>query len=312
MEGFLLKRNKQGHRVIRLHYSADPDKNPSTEKGKSWFETESRKYIGGTSDLKWRREMEIDFSAGSGELVFPWFLEAEPQLCIDPVPMRAEGWSFYGGLDWGTRNPAVLEVFAESPDGVFVNVWELFVERITVREFARKIKECPFYQHLQWIACDPTIFNETVARKDGFTSIASMMNDVSEVGEYCIDKLMAAHGRSDEDGIIRFKNLTLEEPCRMRFFKTCSNMIREVRNLKYPEQKGNQNQSEKILDKDNHCWDAWKYFVLSHPTASKPVEEIKYGTIDYYNRVSDLAAMMARSSGRSIQEEFNEIYGQRI
>lgn len=312
MDGLLLKYNQQKHRVARLHYSADPDKNPATEKGKAWFEAETRKYLGGTSDLKWRREMEIDFSAGSGELVFPWFLDAEAHLCIDPIKLDGGKWNFYAGLDWGTRNPAVMQVVAENTDGVFVNCWELHCERITLREFARKIKECPYYGQIQWIAADPTIYNETVARKDGFTSIASMLNDVNEVGEFTIDKLMAAHGRSDETCINRFKNMVLQEPVRLFFFRTCENMRRELRNLKYPEVRSGAGVTEKIQDKDNHSWDALKYILLSHPSAANVYEEVKIGTIDYYNKVAELATLMSRDNGMSIQDNFNELYGQRI
>ena len=251
IEGLMKKKNKQGQTVLRLHYTADPDKNPTTEKGKIWFEREAKKYLEGVNDLKWRREMEIDFSAGSGELVFPWFLEKEKDLVFSPHELD-DTWTFYAGLDWGTRNPTVFEVFAESPKGIIVAVWELYVERMPIKELAKNIKACPFYKKLQWIAGDPTLWSETVAKQDGFTSIAEMLQDNVITQGNVIDKLMPAHKRSDETAIVVVNQLIQDK--RLFYFSECSCLINEMRNLKYPERKEYQNETEKIMDKDNHCY----------------------------------------------------------
>jgi hypothetical protein len=60
-----------GFRVLRLHYSADPDKDPATKPGEAWY-AEARR---GMPDARWRQEYELDYGALSGQLVFPTFEE---------------------------------------------------------------------------------------------------------------------------------------------------------------------------------------------------------------------------------------------
>lgn len=296
--------NSSGHPVLWLHYSADPDKN------EAWIAQEELKYVdGGRNSIRWRGEMEMDFEAGSGELVFTTFTENKDRIIVDPFPID-ESFVLYGGMDWGTRNPVAFHVYAESVDKRFFAVWEYYAERQPLFSVAQAIRSCPFYDRLQWIACDPTMFNETVARKDGFTSIAEMLSDEEIVGENTITKLMPAHGRSDETGINVTKNMWASDPVQFQIFSTCGNLIREIQNLKYPTRTGRKNATEKIVDKANHCWDDWKYFRLSHPFAAIKETKAKYGTVQYLNNVSDLSAQIAEQSGKPIQEVFNDLYGQ--
>jgi hypothetical protein len=467
LEGLLVKKNQQGHKVIRLHYTADPDKNPLTQIGQEWFEKEVSKYIGGTGSLGWRREMEIDFGAGSGELVFPEFFDMQDTLTCPPFEID-DTYNLFGGFDWGTRNPLSFHVYAESLSHRFFSIWEYFDEHKPVPYVARRIRECPYYERLQWIAADPSIWTENISKRDGFTSVASMMQDEEEVGEeFVIDKLAPAHDRSDVSAINKFKSLWSIAPPKFVFFRNCVNQINEFKNLKYPERRETMNETEKILDKDNHCysadtyiltkagwkkftelqkvdavavwgtegilayevpkeilsydydgemcelendwvsfsvtpnhkmwvadqasaaigkpefkrvsvgdlppvswisrsvmghgrekypsvlcqltkdkikrvpykgkvycvntdsgvvyvkrhgkgmwcgqsWDDAKYFILSHPYAKSMEEKPKFGSIKYINEISNLAADLAANSGRSIQEEFNELYGQQL
>lgn len=304
MQGIILKRNKQGHKVVRLHYTADPEKAKQ-----EWIDHEAAKYVGGRNSLMWRREMEIDFKAGAGELVFPEFGEMENELCVDPFDID-ETYNLFGGFDWGTRNPFSFHVYAESTDNQFYSIWELYNERWTVPQVAQAIYKCPYYSRLNWIAADPTIWTENISKKDHFTSVASMFQDEEEVGTFVIDKLMPAHDRSDVSGINKVKSLWMGK--KLKFFKSCPVQISEVKNLKYPERKENVNETEKILDKNNHSWDDLKYFVLSHPIAKTLVQRPKYGTMAYINAISREAAEMADVTGRSVQECFNELYGKTL
>ena len=309
MDGLQVKKNSRGHMVIRLHYSADPDKNPSTPEGRKWLETASSKYMGGVNDLKWRQEMEIDFKAGSGELVFPNFVTDQDRFVIDPFRLD-DTFVYYAGLDWGTRNPVSFHVYAESVDKRLFSVWEYYAERRPVVEVCRAIRECPYYEKLQWIAADPTIWSETVAKKDGFTSIAEMMQDTDEVGDFTIDKLMPAHGRSDESCINRVKNLWTATPAKLQIFKTCPYQIEELRSLKYPQRKDTVNEAEKILDKNNHAWDDMKYFLLSHPYAATQNRQIPFNTLEYYNEVAETAARISEKTGQDYQTVFYSLYGE--
>lgn len=308
MDGLAFKRNQQGHNVIRLHYSADPLKNPQTPVGREWFDSETKKYIGGTGSLAWRREMEIDFGAGAGELVFPEFFDMESELTCTPFNID-DTYNLFGGFDWGTRNPLSFHVYAEDRNHNFFSIWEYYDERRPVPYVAKMIRECPYYDRINWIAADPTIWSETISKKDGFTSVADMMQDDEEVGEYTIDKLMPAHDRSDVSGINKFKSMWSVKPVRFTIFRNCTYQIGEFKNLKYPERKETTNETEKILDKNNHTWDDAKYFILSHPYAKTFETRPKVGTLAYINEVSDMASDIASRTGRSLQEVFNDIYG---
>ena len=70
MQGVSLRRVPEGQpgagmAVLRLHYSADPER---------WSEEQVRRLRGTyTSDARWRREMEVEYEALEGELLYPEF-----------------------------------------------------------------------------------------------------------------------------------------------------------------------------------------------------------------------------------------------
>jgi len=316
VDSLLLKTNKQGHRIVRLHYSADPGKNPETDTGAKWFKEWSNRYVGGAGSLGWRSEYEIDFGAGSGELVFPEFYEKENEICIAPFEVP-EAFTLFGGLDWGNRNNVSFHVYAVAPDLTFFSIWEHYVggRETNVYKMAKVMKhECPYYDRLQVIYYDPSMNKEDQQREslDDKTSIARMFQD--EVGdEDAIDKLATANGRSDVAAIQKTRLLWFGQPKpRFYVFRTCGNQINEFRNLKYPERRETTNELEKILDKDNHAWDEWKYFLLSNPYSCDLEARPEFGSIGYLNRVAGLAAEMAAISGKSVQEEFNDLWGRKL
>lgn len=80
---------------VRLHYSADP------EKDDIWARKHSVRY-GGMNSPKWRREMEIDYTAVRGQPVYP-------MLCQTHIKHKLfdKKWAFYRVLDHGIRHPTV-------------------------------------------------------------------------------------------------------------------------------------------------------------------------------------------------------------
>ena len=46
---------KEGIRIWQIHYSADDEKDPSTEVGSHWLRNELMGYPGGTDSPKWRK-----------------------------------------------------------------------------------------------------------------------------------------------------------------------------------------------------------------------------------------------------------------
>ena len=299
-------RNKSGHAIYRLHYTDDPDKNPSTEKGKKWVNLAESLYPGGKNSLGWRREMEIDPYAGAGELVISEFIEREDETIVDPYEIP-ESSTLFGGLDWGSHNPISFHVYEFTRDNVCTSIWEWYDVGKSPSAVCQAIRMCPYYDRLQWIAADPTMWTENQHTNRGLTSIARMFyEDVPD--DLKVDKLIAAHYRSDQLFIQKMKERLNATPIRFRVSKVCSVQIRELRNIRYQEASELKNSSEKIVDKDNHSWDDAKYCLLTHPSAQVHEKKQKLGTFGYLNEMSEQAAEIAEQTGQDVQTVFNDIY----
>ena len=103
----------EGIKMVRIHYSADPAKNPDTPGGAAWLKTELQGYQG-ENDPRWRKEMMIDFDAHGGQLLFPYLLEYQSQIFVQPY--EVQGLRLIAGLDYGTRNPSAFEVLAQEQE----------------------------------------------------------------------------------------------------------------------------------------------------------------------------------------------------
>lgn len=310
-KGLRKTKNSLGQTVLWLHYSADPLKDPDTPEGKKWVDAESANTVGGKSGLKWRAEMEMDFSAGSGEIVFPEMSEKRDKIVIPPFRVD-ETYLLYAGMDWGTKNPTSFHVYAESPSKQFFSIWEFYEAgpHVTVSYVADVIRNvCPYYDRLQWIALDPRAYNATQSTKTGFTTIGEQFNDEEYVGDNIIDKLMPAHGCQDISMINRVRNMWAADEPKLKIFNTCHHQINELQNLIHPPSDGRTNFRETIVDKNNHSWDDLKYFLESHPYATRSEEKPKFGTIGYLDRVLDIARDAADKNGTDVQDEFNSRWG---
>ena len=85
----------------QLHYTADPDKDPSTPKGKEWYDSVSA----GFPVEGWKREMEIDWTTMEGKPVYSQFSMKQV------VEGLRETWTpdqvLYRGWDFGYHHPVV-------------------------------------------------------------------------------------------------------------------------------------------------------------------------------------------------------------
>ena len=79
---------------IRIHYTADP------EKDEQWVRRHSARY-GGVDSPKWRREMEIDYTAVRGQPVYPMLCDAHKRI----LPLS--GQTIFRVVDHGIRHPMV-------------------------------------------------------------------------------------------------------------------------------------------------------------------------------------------------------------
>lgn len=297
-----LRRNQNGHAIVDLHYGYDPDKNNET-----WISKAEKAYPGGRNSLAWRREMEMDWSAGIGELVFDFFTKYEKDIIVDPAEPALTS-ELFGGFDWGDNNPCSFHVYEYMQNGTVKVIWEWYQKNIPSAVAAgQAVRMCPYYDKLQWIAADPMIWTDNQYSQTGKTSLYRILTeDISE--EYRIDKLMQAHNRNDSLMIQKMLIRLQEKPPTFKISKLCPNMIKEFKNLRYKESKADVNSTGKIVNKDNHTWDDAKYFLLSHPSSKNLEPTKKLGTYGYLNDITEEAETIARRTGQSVQDVFSDLY----
>jgi hypothetical protein len=92
------RRTRSGVEVLRLHYSADPERNLN------WVSQERQKY---SSRAAWDREQEIIHHPGGGELLFAEILNrhADKIIIRDSRFQIPPFWKRIGGFDHGKTNP---------------------------------------------------------------------------------------------------------------------------------------------------------------------------------------------------------------
>jgi hypothetical protein len=183
---------------------------------------------------------------------------------------------------------------------------------------AKAVRGCVWYDRLEWIAADPSIWDRNQYKKDSMTSLAAMLQE--EVApENQLDKMMRAHERSDQRFIQKFSSLAMHkskmadgtevaDPMILIDEDGCPNFLRECRNLRYQEVSPDKNSSEKLVDKDNHLADCAKYMLLSNPEAQVLTRRPAHGTIARAIETDRIARMRADEFGTDYQEEFSNAY----
>lgn len=259
-EGLKIVRNaKNRFCVVTLLYTADPAK-----RSQEWL-AEAK---AGMHPAKFAQEFLIDYTALYGEKVFPEISAGRDKIIIqEPYLEFSPEQVFWGGFDYGARNPSSFHVYTIY-DGVVYSVWELFEPCRNVAEFAQKILECPYYGKLKYIAADPSIwYNNTQAREGNVTSVYALLT------ENKVHKLLK--GVTDEASwlaMMRNHWADPEEPT-FQIFSRCVNQIREFEAAIFVSTSERllqtQNYREAISDHDNHSLDDCKYFMNSRPRLAR-------------------------------------------
>lgn len=264
MKGVEKWRTPLGFYVCQVHYSADPDKDPSTEKGLAWY----NKVRLGMPEEKWRKEYEIDWFALSGSLIYPMF--NRNLHVIDPFRIPEE-WTKYMAIDPGLRNPtAALWAAVDKEDDIYF-FEEYYQPERTVREHAECIK-----------AIEKRLgFKSTPFRLiDPAASARNIINKKSVVDEFKSFNLYCKAANNDVDygvGMVQ-QNLSPdpETGCpRVYFFSSLKNTISEIMNYRYEEISAKvaerKDPSEKPVKKRDHLMDCLRYILAEKPRYYKPV-----------------------------------------
>jgi hypothetical protein len=297
--GVVAKRAAEGL-VFRVHYTADEQRDP--ERNPEWIKTERKKY---SSQNVWDREQEIIHEAGGGERLFAQVLGRwGEKILIDaeesgfrPSPY----WKRVGGFDHGKANPTAALVGCMDQDGVLYILGEYYQPGLSPRQHRPNLQQLNGFAEAE-VYADPSIFYETQAQSDGtFKAIADLYIEDG------ITNLVRAPNNNELTGMERILKhwLELDErepslrivcPRWMREIarpvygvhnEGCPNLLWELKRARREELSAGQlvtkNQTEKIVDKDNHLRDCLKYIVSAflepetqspHVRALEAIQEI--------------------------------------
>ena len=261
----IVKNDKNKFCVVTLHYTADPGKRSAE------WKTEA---MAGLSAAKFAKEYEIDYEAMFGERVFPEVVVNREKIVVkSPYPEFGESLTYWGGFDYGIRNPSSFHVYTNI-DGCLYAIWELYEPCKNIIEFANKLKCCPYWGKLKYVAADPSMWeNRSHSMRTGV-----VMSVVDQFVEQGVNKFVK--GNNDEItwiGEMRRLWGNSEDPL-FRIVDTCPFMIKEFETAVFvgmtERAAVNSNYREAIVDKDNHAMDDCKYFVNSRPNVES--RKVKY------------------------------------
>lgn len=302
----------RGIPVLTLHYSADPRRDPETPEGALWVQRQRNDY---PSQGDWDREMEIDDLAGGGELLLNPLLKAYAKLIIitDPAWKPNPRWDCVEGFDHGVSNATAMVKKYIDFNGDRYLCGEYYNWRRDPRgpdpgwsneiwQNAPGLNALHALRKPRWCFADPSIFNQksqaqkdgtfafvnTIYRENGVKFLQSYPESLTRSDESYMTRLREHWGGLDVDGM----RPTLYIVCRNETgFRQpgfhpydCPNLLWEWRRRRRVELTDRQlltrNQSDQVVQKDNHACDADKYCEMPLPRPTqKSVEEIFQDTI---------------------------------
>lgn len=310
VKGCTIRRTLYGQSIMRLHYSAIPERDPDTEEGAKW---KKRERALSSSEAAWKKEQEIDYLAQGGESVFGPILsvpEYYQQIVIsDPNWMPDPRWEVAFGFDHGKTNAtALLKAYITreeiDPKTGVARPFDIYFagEYYSMRregwqnnidENVMMMMQMPDIQRRRWIVADPSIFPETVVHSKGdYTAIHSEYKDAgfftmrpyegvrSDVtfAEWLLSDYWGGLARGKRPRVFIVCRTPSERPQPGLHEYDCPNLMWELKRAKRVEMTARQlltkNPSDALVDKHNHARDAMKYLLgtLSNP-AKKPLNE---------------------------------------
>jgi hypothetical protein len=298
-DGLTARLTKSGIPVLTVHYSADEYKDPRTPAGKQWVEEVSQGYPLGMQDPGWQKEMEIQYGAMGGQLLFQLWEHYKPFVSIPPFAIAQEpGVKFYGTYDHGNKHKAAYLVHAVLPDGRKFTVWEFAESNVSVPAMAeiikghdvtlsydgRTFKGNPYAGKELLKVCDPHLFEKRGRwSNDPFESTGDLFRDkygVSFQKGHTGGQLMVA------SWLIGDLWAHPEQP-KYQIFNTCRQLLYELPRLRYQQitsaQAKTKNAPEKLVDKDDDAFDSMCQFLRLFPsTVARKTPKSIVGTFAWH------------------------------
>ena len=299
-------KTKRGGEGIRVHYSADPEKDPRTPEGAKWFVEETAKMDGGYDGSDWQQHMEINPQSIAGTRAIPYWATIASQVVVDDIPYEvASLWVLTSGLDYGARNKTVWTVRARDYEGNSYLVHELAIpanETQGITGFAALMKQSAYFNRVNGkIAADPSIWNEDQNTTSGIVSKAKLFEQAGVrlvpakakgqvADEVLLNRLHGYYWAGyDEPGFVP----------RLFICRSCRETIGGLPKLMYQDRKGvafdTNSLVEKLVDRKNDWWDSLKYDEVSNISAtSRSAPRDKPFSFDWFLKVAKKEANLSK------------------
>lgn len=272
-----------GIRVMKLHYTADPDKDPGRN-GMEWFQSAIKTYPGGVAGYDWQSEMEINFTQKRGYHVWPNFLDMQKQVTCSPFDVPPH-WPIWAGYDYGHTNPfAFIAVAFDGVDYAY-QIDEIHLRGKSVWEQAKLIKERPYFNRIQGVFADPSIWRKDQQDGPKTTSIHELFQ------EYGIYMRKGQNYERVDAAFIQLLNTVLWRDLgdpRFKIFNTCVNTLKEFRNVHWKQWANEKIRQlnpdyERIYTRNVDAFDALKYLMLARWRGQIPeTSGAVVGSFDWY------------------------------
>ena len=251
MPGMEAWENDQGVNVIKLLYPADE------EKTNEWAEKASLKYPGGRAGADWRAEMEGEFGARAGTLVFPDFSVSTHVIEPFDVPEDAPKWRVF---DWGYEAPAACLWFTYLDEKVIV-YREHYQSGWEVSAHAQQIIGLSGKENYVCSLIDSAAFTHTAGKAH------------KSVGDLFADhRLFFVPVKKSQQKRMMIPPLAElikigERGSAFKIFNTCQNLIHELLNWRWQKQSADMAErhgpKERPVDKDDHAIDCCIYWACN-------------------------------------------------
>jgi hypothetical protein len=249
--------------VVRIHYSADPNKDPDTPAGRAWRDEERKKY----TDKVWAQEYEIDATALAESLIYN-IVPATHIVNYTIQEILAMDGTIYHTLDPGIDDPTAGLWAKALPTGDVIFFAEYCVRNKAIHEhcfalddFETKYGFKPFVSRIDPSACKRMHTGTTVMREyatDILPRFYSPANNDLEAGIEVVKTYLtnAIMGRSPA----------------CYFLPSLGNLFREARRYVI----GN---NDKPKDKNNHLMDCMRYMLMMFPSYINQQNAILYNVV---------------------------------
>lgn len=279
--------------VLRLHYTADPEKRTP-----EWIASARA----GTPEADWQQEMEINYAAKSGAPALPQYMLYRDRLQYRDFEIPA-WWPRIACADYGFRSPYACYFIAIAPDGNAYIYWEYYAAGLALKTHLDVIKAHPDFPLLSEYILDASCWAKNQQRGDQVNSIAELHE---EMGVFPVKARVVQDTLKVQAWNRAWADVDKGVEPTVRIATTCVSLDGELPGIVWHEHSEHvqrtKNVSEKLVDRDNHAFDAVSYFLLHHyqggvePAPELP-PDVRAQLESARLRVQDLEAAVARQRG---------------